>query len=217
MKRIKNIFCFALFGLLFFSCENESFNNTIIDNFDHKAQIKIDQDSLRVYLSSHYLSEGGELMSISDETEQSVTPLIDDTRLDSIEGIVISGVDTTYTMYYLKTVENNLNNPQPSSLDVVFVNYEGMLLDDTVFDSNLTYPLWFSMSSVVKGWSYGLQKFKGGNLVEDSDDDFHFENLEKGYLFFPSGLGYRNASSTLIPSNSPLVFYIELYTVNIVR
>ena len=38
----------------------------------------------------------------------------------------------------------------------------------------------------------------------------------KAILFFPSGLGYRNASSSLIPANAPLIFQLELHLVKMI-
>ena len=49
-----------------------------------------------------------------------------------------------------------------------------------------------------------------------SEEDFVFKNVGKGYLFFPSGLGYRNASSGLIPANAPLIFQLELHLVKMI-
>ena len=53
-------------------------------------------------------------------------------------------------------------------------------------------------------------------MVTEANDDFHYDNPGKGYLFIPSGLGYRNSSQGAITANSPLVFKIALHDVNLV-
>jgi len=84
----------------------------------------------------------------------------------------------------------------PTINDEVTVTYRGELLDGTLFDKtpdgdNITFPL----TGVIRGWQIGIPKFgRGGS----------------GKLLIPSGLGYGTQSSGVIPSNSVLVFDINL-------
>jgi FKBP-type peptidyl-prolyl cis-trans isomerase len=84
----------------------------------------------------------------------------------------------------------------------VFVRYEGRLLSDTLFDSNMKSATSFSFNpgrgSTIKAWEEGLLKFKLG---------------DEGYLYAPSGLGYGNISQNKIPANSCLVFFIRVVNV----
>ncbi|MCH2023888.1 MAG: FKBP-type peptidyl-prolyl cis-trans isomerase [Saprospiraceae bacterium] len=89
---------------------------------------------------------------------------------------------------------------QATSLySTVTVNYTGYMLDGSIFDSNSgASPLTFSLSQVIKGWQYGIPYFKEGG---------------KGKLLIPSHLAYGSSGSGSIPPNTPLVFEIDLITV----
>ena len=81
----------------------------------------------------------------------------------------------------------------------VFVRYEGRLLSDSLFDSNLKSATAFSFfpgaGTTIKAWEEGILKFHEG---------------EEGYLYLPSGLGYGNVSQSKIPANSCLRFFIRV-------
>ena len=88
---------------------------------------------------------------------------------------------------------------RPVETDEVEVNYKGMLLDGTVFDSSydrgesVTFPL----NRVIPGWTQGLQHVgEGGKIV----------------LYIPPQLGYgeNGAPGSLIGPNATLIFEIEL-------
>jgi FKBP-type peptidyl-prolyl cis-trans isomerase len=94
--------------------------------------------------------------------------------------------------------------PNPSKKPVAgatraYVRYEGRLLNDSLFDSNLKAASAFSFfpgnGSTIKAWEEGLLKFHEG---------------EEGYLYAPSGLAYGNSSQFKIPANSCLRFYIRV-------
>lgn len=84
----------------------------------------------------------------------------------------------------------------------VFVRYEGRLLNDTLFDSNLTSATGFSFvtgsQTVIKAWEEGLLYFRKG---------------EEGWLYAPSGLGYGNTTQGKIPRNACLRFFIRVTNV----
>jgi len=86
----------------------------------------------------------------------------------------------------------------PVPTDTVKVNYEGRLIDGTVFDSSAKQnkPAEFSLQGVVPCWTQGLQQMKVG---------------EKAQLTCPSETGYGDRGSPpKIPGGSTLVFDIEL-------
>jgi FKBP-type peptidyl-prolyl cis-trans isomerase FkpA len=87
----------------------------------------------------------------------------------------------------------------PTATDVVKVDYEGKLLGDgTVFDSSIQrgQPATFSLRTVVKCWSEGLQKLKVG---------------EKAKLTCPSDACYGDAGHPpKIPGGSALTFEVTL-------
>lgn len=83
------------------------------------------------------------------------------------------------------------------STSKVTANYQGRLLDGSIFEQTTTKPLEFSYGQVIEGWQVGL-KF--------------IENKGKIRLLIPSRLAYRAyppAGST-IPKNAVLDFTIEI-------
>ncbi len=85
----------------------------------------------------------------------------------------------------------------PSSTDVVKVNYEGKLIDGTVFDSSLKrgQPAEFPLNQVVPCWTEALQKMKKG---------------EKAQVVCPSAVAYGDRGSPPIPPGATLSFEVEL-------
>ncbi|MCL4137447.1 UNVERIFIED_CONTAM: hypothetical protein GTU68_015545 [Idotea baltica] len=77
------------------------------------------------------------------------------------------------------------------------MNYHGMLLDGSVFDSSFGQGgvKDFSLQQLIKGWQVGLTKVRTGSKVK---------------LIIPPELGYGAQARPSIPANSTLVFDIEL-------
>lgn len=96
-------------------------------------------------------------------------------------------------------ISQETNGARPNTGDTVVVHYTGTLLDGTKFDSSydrgepISFPL--VKGAVIDGWYEGIPLFKKG---------------EKGTLIIPSAYGYGEFGSGPIPSNSPLVFEVEL-------
>ena len=81
----------------------------------------------------------------------------------------------------------------PADTDVVIVNYEGRLLDGTVFDSNPRAPL--PVNGLIPGFTEGLKRMQKGGQYR---------------LTIPAALGYGSTAQGPIPANSDLVFTVEL-------
>lgn len=89
----------------------------------------------------------------------------------------------------------------PKAGSKVKVNYEGRLIDQTVFDSSIArnQPVEFQVSQVIAGWTEGLQLMKEG---------------AKYRFFIPAKLAYGEiGSGDSIGPNSTLIFDIELLQV----
>lgn len=88
----------------------------------------------------------------------------------------------------------------PEETDTVEVNYEGRLIDGTVFDSSYDRgeSVKFPLNRVVKGWTEGLTYAKEGGKIQ---------------LYIPAELGYGQRGTGPIPGNSTLIFDIELVKV----
>lgn len=198
--KFKNLYLIAVLSLLFIACGGGGGDK---DNFDAAEQAVIDNTALVEYLQTHYLNEEDDGIWTITNGE---TPL-----MEQVEVQDITKDDISYKLYYL--IQNEGVTISPTRADSVLVTYTGTLLDSTVFDgsSNL---IWWSLTSLIDGWSYGFTKFKGGNKVVNTDESFYYEDYGKGILFIPSGLGYGNTAYTSIPQNSPLIFQITLQDVN---
>lgn len=89
----------------------------------------------------------------------------------------------------------------PSAKSKVSVNYEGRLLDGTVFDSSFARneAVEFQVSQVIQGWTEGLQLMKEG---------------AKYRFFIPAKLAYGEiGAGDAIGPNSTLIFDVELLKV----
>ncbi|MFZ2553363.1 FKBP-type peptidyl-prolyl cis-trans isomerase [Psychrobacter sp. BF1] len=88
----------------------------------------------------------------------------------------------------------------PKATDVVEVNYEGKLIDGTVFDSSYERgePVEFPLNQVIAGWTEGVQLMKEGAKYE---------------FYIPSDIAYGEAGNQGIDPNSTLVFVVELLKV----
>ncbi|HIR34207.1 MAG TPA: FKBP-type peptidyl-prolyl cis-trans isomerase [Candidatus Coprenecus merdigallinarum] len=88
----------------------------------------------------------------------------------------------------------------PAMTDTVEVNYEGRLIDGTVFDSSYERgeSTKFPLDRVIKGWGEGLTYIKEGGKIQ---------------LYIPSDLAYGSRGTGPIPGNSTLIFDVELIKV----
>ncbi|MFP6887865.1 MAG: FKBP-type peptidyl-prolyl cis-trans isomerase, partial [Opitutales bacterium] len=87
---------------------------------------------------------------------------------------------------------------QPSSSSQVTVDYEGKLIDGTVFDSSYASgtPASFYLNQVITGFGEGVQLMKVGSTYE-----FHM----------PHDLAYGESNVGLvIPPFSTIIFTVEL-------
>ncbi len=90
---------------------------------------------------------------------------------------------------------------QPTINDTVMVDYQGWMIDGTLFDSSIKRgkPARFRLNGVVQGFREGLMNIRVGG---------------KARLFLPSHLGYgTRGSGKDIPPNSVLIFEVELLDV----
>ncbi|MEJ2585864.1 MAG: hypothetical protein P8Z38_12825 [Robiginitalea sp.] len=127
--------------------------------------------------------------------------------------------DQLHTLYYLIAREGAENSPTVA--DSAFVTYRGSLLDGRDFDGSFTEPIWFDLGRIqgplqgARGFTEAMPFFKAAGIITVNPDGT-ISSLDGGVgaMFMPSGLGYFNAPpSSAIPSYSPLIFRIELFSV----
>jgi FKBP-type peptidyl-prolyl cis-trans isomerase FklB len=107
------------------------------------------------------------------------------------------GVTTTRSGLQYRVVRSVDSGPRPGPQDEVLVNYEGRLIDGSVFDSSYErgQPAPFQISGVIPGWTEGLQMMRPG---------------EEYTLYIPSDLAYGQDAPPDIGPNQALVFRVEL-------
>ncbi|MBO7440049.1 MAG: FKBP-type peptidyl-prolyl cis-trans isomerase [Bacteroidales bacterium] len=86
---------------------------------------------------------------------------------------------------------------KPTIDDQVECDYEGSLIDGTVFDSSIKRgePATFPLKNVIKGWQEAIPMMPLGS---------------KWKIFIPAELGYGEQGSYTIPGNSVLIFDVKL-------
>ena len=131
------------------------------------------------YVAERSLEEGEEFLAANKEKE----------------GVV----ETESGLQYKIEVEGT--GISPEGADTVEVNYEGRLIDGTVFDSSYDRgeSVRFPLNRVIKGWTEGLTYAKEGGKIQ---------------LYIPAELGYGKRGTGPIPGNSTLIFDIELVKVS---
>ena len=90
------------------------------------------------------------------------------------------------------------NGEVPKATDKVLVNYEGRLIDGTVFDASKKHgdkPAEFKPSQVIKGWTEALTMMPVGS---------------KWQLYIPYELAYGERNTGSIKPFSTLIFDVEL-------
>lgn len=220
--RIRKIALCILCTLIgFVACKKNDTSTTVVEERDRVEQQIIDNDSIIGYLETHYYNSSafGESnpnpsindLIITELPEDGILPDPDNNTLliDAVETKTAVYQDTDYEFYILKL--NQGGGDSPTFADRVRVNYEGRLLDETIFD-NTVNPVDFDLLSLVPGWSKGMPYFSTSESYSDvGDGTIAYYNYGVGVMFLPSGLGYFSSATYDISSYSPLIFKIELY------
>lgn len=187
---------------------------------DYEDQYAVDNDSLINYLKSHYYNYEDFQSAAADEFVEfkidSIPP--GNTTLTSLydqvttESVIITNSDDeeiAHNYYYLIAREGV--GERPTVADSTYVTYRGRLLNGTVFDFK-TDPIWFDLTSLVRGFSEFTAKLKRGTYVENTDGTVDFSNFGAGMVFMPSAMGYYSQTTGVVPAYSPLVFSVNLLT-----
>ncbi|MBE0402886.1 FKBP-type peptidyl-prolyl cis-trans isomerase [Halomonas sp. 86] len=106
------------------------------------------------------------------------------------------GVEVTDSGLQYEVLESG-DGATPGPEDTVEVNYEGMLLDGTIFDSSFERgeSVSFQVNQVIEGWQEGLQMMSVG---------------DSWMLYIPADLAYGENGQGPIGPNEMLTFRVEL-------
>ena len=87
--------------------------------------------------------------------------------------------------------------PKPTDEQTIKVNYEGKLIDGTIFDSSYkrNQPMTFKCNQVIKGWSEAIQEMPVGSTWD---------------IYIPQELAYGAREAGQIKPFSALIFKVEL-------
>ena len=110
------------------------------------------------------------------------------------------GVKTTASGLQYKVLKEG-KGALPTDTSTVEVNYEGRLIDGTVFDASNKYgdkPATFRVNQVIKGWTEALKMMPAGSEWE---------------IYIPEELAYGAQGSRGIDPLSALIFKVELVNV----
>jgi FKBP-type peptidyl-prolyl cis-trans isomerase len=158
---------------------NQAERKAILDAF--KKQMMAKQLEARNALASRNLEEGKAFLA-KNATE---------------EGVITLESGLQYKV--IKSGEGEM----PNATDNVTTDYQGTLLDGTVFDSSYKRgkTASFPVNGVIAGWREALQLMREG---------------DKWQLFIPSKLAYgeRGTPTGSIGPNATLIFDIELISIN---
>ncbi len=107
------------------------------------------------------------------------------------------GVKTTASGLQYEIIKKGTGKIHPTDSSTVKVDYEGTLIDGTVFDSSIQRgePIEFTLNQVIKGWTEGVQLMTEGATFK---------------FYIPSELGYGSHPAGSIPPNSVLIFEVRL-------
>ncbi|MBD2857369.1 FKBP-type peptidyl-prolyl cis-trans isomerase [Spongiibacter sp. KMU-158] len=112
----------------------------------------------------------------------------------------VEGVVTTESGLQYQVITEG-TGAKPTAEDTVEVNYEGKLLDGTIFDSSYKrgQSVSFPVGGVIPGWTEALQLMTVGS---------------KWKLFIPPELAYgAGGAGQMIGPNAALVFDVELISI----
>lgn len=155
-----------------------------------------DEEMARVLTQYKKQAEAQQLIELRKKAEEN-------NRIGSAflaENAKKSGVQTTASGLQYQIIQAGTGKT-PKVSSKVKVDYEGRLIDGTVFDSSIArqHPAEFQVNQVIQGWTEGLQLMKEG---------------AKYRFFIPAHLAYGQiGSGDIIEPNSTLIFDVELLQV----
>lgn len=99
-----------------------------------------------------------------------------------------------------RPISGDGSGPHPTVRDVITLNYEGKLVDGTVFDSSFERgrPATFPLAQLIPAWQMAVPQMGVGDTIE---------------IAVPSDLGYGPEGAGPIPGGATLLFKIELIAI----
>tara|TARA_B110000483_G_scaffold89694_1_gene110767 strand:- start:690 stop:1712 length:1023 start_codon:yes stop_codon:yes gene_type:complete len=213
-----NLFLIFSLILMLSSCEENENAITQVPANDRTEQQVIDNDSLLMYLSTHYYNSSL-VNSLTNPTmdELVISELLDGETLPTNALLLIDGVETKSTTYldveyvfYILKIKQGEGVYSPRFTDLIRVSYNGSLTDGSVFSESV-FQQGIDLTTVIQGWNRVFPEFNVSNsFTSNIDGTVGFQGYGMGVMFLPSGLGYFSTYNSGIPLYSNLIFKFEL-------
>jgi FKBP-type peptidyl-prolyl cis-trans isomerase FkpA len=211
------------FIILFYSCSGSGGDDTdIVPAEPLMDQYTKENDSIVEFMKTHFYNyEDFNSLSSNSTVELSIDTIAGDNLdktpiFDQVSTLTINLIDENdevvpHNMYYVINREGIGANP--SVADSVFVSYKGLTLGNTSFD-NRKNPIWLDNTSTVRGFGEFSSLLKRGDISTNTNGTYEFNNFGIGFVIMPSALGYYENGTLSLSAYSPLIFQINLHTLN---
>lgn len=159
-----------------------------------EEEVDVSDQEIAMFLQNYFTQKAQ-----AEQAEQA-TAALEEGKLYLEENKKKHGVFETESGLQFKIIKEG-KGKKPTAESQVKCNYEGRLIDGTVFDSSYENgnPATFRLSGVIAGWTEGLQLMKEGAEYE---------------FYIPGNLAYGpNPPGGQIPPNATLIFKVELIEV----
>ena len=221
MNNFLKIFFLTIFAFILTNCTttDDEIPATPINDFGE--QYTTDTANIKKFLQTHSVTVDannnvtGYPAVLPADIANSIWGAVDAIHKPSLLERTITYNGTNYIVYYLKL--NQGIGDYPCNVDSAQVDYIGSLLPTVASDAVATpfqigdNKIFFNLNPflqqpVIRGWSEIIPQFNAATTLNSFD-------YGAGVMFIPSGFAYFNASSTKIPSYSPLIFSFKLFGV----
>ncbi|RZP10170.1 MAG: hypothetical protein EVA37_02420 [Flavobacteriales bacterium] len=223
IKINKSHFLILSISLIFFSCKKDSEEDNVEPPRDMAEQHIVENDSIIEFMQTHFYNyEDFVNLNPNETTEFIIDTIAGDNAsktslYDQVSTIEIDVKDENdniikHNLYYHIIREGSGSNP--TIADSIYVSYKGFLFNNKTFDSRKT-PVWLEAKNLVKGFKEFIPNLKRGEIIINNDGTYEFKNFGIGFVIMPSGLGYFQNGTTIIPAYSPLIFSVDMMTINV--
>lgn len=219
------------------SCSSDDSADVIVVPPRALSEVATEDDAeIREYLQTHFYNYeefnnppmGFDYKIVFDTIagdNSAKTPLINQVEFAQIsvssDEFGLSEEETTVHNYYYLVAREGINE-SPTIADSVLVRYKGSLLNGTDFDGSIANPVWFDLAQIqapqqgARGFTEAMSNFKkGGDVIDNGDGTVTVEGYGIGAMFLPSGLGFYNTIQPEIPAYTPLIFTVDLFTLEV--
>lgn len=217
------------------SCDDQN-NFGLVNPFedvDYEALAKSENDSILKFLNTHYYDENTDLVKSINNGQASMF-----SNTNNLKIVDVTQNEIDYKLYVYITEEGipdfrDNSNPNlgrkenPTKMDSIFVNREGVLLINNSIDVDpfdQADQTWWSLISTfnfinaapspIIGWVEAFPYLKSGQNITNNGP-IRYQNTGKAYILMPSGLAYPSINYVPGQPIDPLfdqiiVFKVEL-------